>query len=322
MDTGSKLPREWLPDGKTAAVCFSIDDLHPGKSTDAYEAGGDLADGSLRHVEWLLSRHPDLRITLFTTADWRELSPAPTGRILPRIPYLRDRVFLGGAYPPGTMRLDRHPEFVAYLKALPKTEIALHGLHHIARGQSIAVEFRDRSSEDCKRILRAAIAIFERAGLPYVRGICPPGWDLTPQLAEASIAEGFEFVASARDIITPISTSAVTAMSGIRGVSLIYPEPVYEDRLLHFAINFQATSDIGRALEIIDYGGLLNVKAHIVKNAMGHVALDGMDALYRNYLDVLFTELERRYADSLWWTSMGEIAGRYAQPCRTAAEVR
>jgi hypothetical protein len=220
------------------------------------------------------------------------------------------------------MRLDRHPEFVAYLKALPNTEVALHGLHHIARGRSIAVEFRDRSSEECSRMLRAAVTIFERAGLPFARGICPPGWQLTFQLAKALIEVGLVFVASARDIDTAISTSAVAAMSGIRGVSLIYPEPLCENRLLHFTTNFQATSCIDRAFEIVDRGGLLSVKAHIVKNALGHIALDGMDAIYRNYLDVLFTELERRYGDSLWWTSMGEIASRYAMPCRTDAGVR
>ena len=37
----------WLPPGKTCAVCFSIDDIHPGKATDAYEAGGDCEKGRL-----------------------------------------------------------------------------------------------------------------------------------------------------------------------------------------------------------------------------------------------------------------------------------
>ena len=57
-----------------------------------------------------------------------------------------------------------------------------------------------------------------------------------------------------------------------------------------------------------ELNGLLAIKAHIVKNACGHIALDGMDELYRNYLDLMLSELERRYGDSLWWTSMAEIA--------------
>jgi hypothetical protein len=121
---------------------------------------------------------------------------------------------------------------------------------------------------------------------------------------------GLTFVASARDILTPVSAAATTNMSGLKGLSLIYPELTGGGRLVHFASNFQATSPIERALAILDAGGLLAIKGHIIKNAMGLVALDGIDGLYRNYLDLLFGELDRRYGDSLWWTSMGEVAER------------
>lgn len=318
MCTDSLYRTDWLPERKVGAVCFSIDDVHPGRSSDAYEAGGDLGSGALGHVEWLLRRHSLLRVTLFVTADWRQRSPAASRKLVSRIQGVRERFFLGGAYSPGVMRLDRHPEFVRYLRALPRAEVALHGLHHVVRGRNIAAEFQDRSAEECRRMLRTAAAIFDEAGLPFVRGLCPPVWDLTAQLAEASIAEGLIFAASARDINTPISSTALTSMSGMRGVSLIYPEPIYKGKLLHIPTNFQATNSIDRALEIIRDHGLVCVKAHIVKKAFGHVALDGMDLLYRNYLDVLFSELARRYGDSLWWTSMGEIANRYVQHFRVA----
>ncbi len=39
------LPARWLPEGKRAAVCFTIDDVHPATSEDHYEAGGDLEKG-------------------------------------------------------------------------------------------------------------------------------------------------------------------------------------------------------------------------------------------------------------------------------------
>src|SRR5436190_16149578 len=110
--------QHWLPPGKHAAICFSIDDLHPAKSSDYYEAGGDLGAGALAHLEWLLERHPQLRVTLFVTADWMEISPAPTRRRLMAIPYVRDHMYLAGHWRAGTMRLDRHPEFVRYLKNL------------------------------------------------------------------------------------------------------------------------------------------------------------------------------------------------------------
>jgi hypothetical protein len=138
--------------------------------------------------------------------------------------------------------------------------------------------------------------------------MCPPAWAYNDDLGAAMVAHGLQFVAPTRDIRTPISSNALTAMSGVQGVSLIYPEWLLEGQLLHFASNFQATSPIERAFEIIENGGLVAIKAHIIKNTCGHIMLDGMDELYRNYLDMVFAELERRYGNRLWWTSMGEIA--------------
>ena len=43
----------WPRLGKKAAICFSIDDVHPSTSRDDYEAGGDLGQGSLGNLEWL-----------------------------------------------------------------------------------------------------------------------------------------------------------------------------------------------------------------------------------------------------------------------------
>jgi hypothetical protein len=302
---------DWLPSGKSGAVCFSIDDVHPGRSTDAYEAGGDLDQGQLRHVRWLLDRHQQLRVTLFLCADWREISPVPTRKTLARIPYLRDRVLLAKTLPAATMRLSRHPEFVRYLKAFDRAEIALHGLHHINFGVDLPVEFKNKTLSECEQVLREIREIFEEAALPFVPGMNPPGWDLSPELAQAMTNARLRFVVSARDIVTPVARSAKTNMSGLKGASMIYPTPILDGRLLHFTSNFQATSEIDRAREIIDHNGLLAVKAHIVKNAAGHVALDGLDLLYRNYLDALFTFLEDRYGESLWWTSFDEITQRY-----------
>ncbi|MEI7636293.1 MAG: DUF2334 domain-containing protein [Syntrophus sp. (in: bacteria)] len=304
---------DWLPQGKCAAICFTIDDIHPGKSTDAYEAGGDLDSGALGHLRWLLNRHPQLHVTLFTTADWREISPKPTRSLLARVPYLREKIYLTKVLPTRTMRLSKHPEFVQYLKTLPRTEIALHGLHHIHTGLLVPVEFQnDKTIEQCKKMIIEMITIFDEAKLDYARGMNPPGWAIPNNLAQAMVDCGLIFVSSARDIRTPITYTAMTNMSGLKGVALIYPQFIHDRKLIHFTSNFQATTPIERAIEIIEHGGLLAIKGHIVKNALGHIALDGIDALYCNYLDLLLCKLEDRYGDSLWWTTMGEIAERLA----------
>lgn len=300
----------WLPSGKKAAVCFTIDDVHPGTSKDAYEAGGDLEKGALGHVAWLLSRHPKLRVTLFVTADWREISPVPTRRALAKIPWLRDRVMLAPVHPIGTMRLDRHPQFARFLRELPRTEVALHGLHHIHTGPRLTVEFQDESEAECLAKLQQAVEIFRAAGLPAPRGMTPPAWNAPPALLAAMEKAGFSYVASARDIVTEVTPAATTAMSGLRGMPLLHPHPVPNGRILHVPTNFQATSPLERARQIIECGGLLSIKGHIVMNALGHVALDGIDRVYCNYLDLLFRALDVEYGDSLWWCSMGELGER------------
>jgi hypothetical protein len=299
--------RDWLPPGKRAAVCFTIDDVHPGRARDGYDGGGDLGEGALGLVHRLLERHPQFKVTLFTTPDWRETTPKPTSP-LRFLPWLRDRVYLAPMHPPGTMRLSRHPDFVQYLKGLPRTEVALHGLHHVHPGPTVLVEFQHQSAETCEAVLRESMRLFDEAGLPYVRGMTPPGWNAPPGLIEAMARLGFDFLASARDIKTPVTPNAICNMSGIKGVSMVRPEWIAQGRLLHVPANFQATSPIERALELIECGGLVSIKAHIVKSAYGHVALDGVDALYMNYLDVVLSRLEDRYGDALWWTTMGEIA--------------
>ena len=241
----------WLPPGKRAALCFSIDDIHPGKSSDAYEAGGDLGQGVLKHVLWLLRRHRQLRVTLFVTADWREIAPFPTRRILARVPCLRDRLFLARILPEGTMRLDRHGEFARFLRDMPRTEIGLHGLYHVHKGPNLLAEFQDESVEECRQTLQKAMDLFRRAGLDFVPGICPPAWNAPPALLEAMATLELGFVASARDVRTPVSPKARAAMSGMRGVSLLYPQLVQGGRLVHLTSNFAANNPIDRAMEIL-----------------------------------------------------------------------
>lgn len=299
---------DWLPKGKNAAVCFSIDDIHPGKSTDEYEAGGDLDKGSLGLVQWLLDRHPNLLVTLFTTADWREISSVPTRKLLASIPVIRDKFYLARRYPKGTMRLDRHPEMVTFLNNSERMEVALHGLYHCHKGKKIPVEFQDQTQEEFDIIITEMIKIFDKSRINYVKGICPPGWNAPDALLEQLIRHGIKFLGSARDIFTDISKEATTNMSGLKGVPLIFPAFIKEGRLLHIPSNFQATSKPERAKQILDNAGLLSIKAHIVKSAFGQVALDGVDQTYMNYLDTLLTSIEQEYGDAIWWTSMGEIS--------------
>ena len=319
--------RGWLPAGKKAAVCFSVDDVHPAGSADAFDAGGDLGDGALGRVERLLGRHPQLRVTLFVTPDWRRRDLVRTRKWLTRVPLLRERVHWAPLAPRGRFRIDRFPDFVAYLNGLPRTDCAVHGLHHAHRGPRLAMEFQGQSRRKCRALVSEARRIFVAAGLRHVPGFAAPAWNTPPALCAALAEEDFRFVASARDLDTPVCEGARTAGSGLHGASLIQPTWVAcaatagadgsaaARRLLHFATNFQATSTIARARAIIDAGGLLCIKAHVFKSGGGITMLDGLDDAYCDYLGRLWRELEHGYGETLWWTSLQEVTDR----CRALA---
>jgi Uncharacterized protein conserved in bacteria (DUF2334) len=306
LDDSRLGPIHWYRPGKTAAVVLSVDDVFPGTSRSAYESGGDLEKGALGRVLWLLQRHPQLKLTLFVTPDWRRISPT-ADRLWRHVPLLRERLYLARVLPKGTMDLRRHGEFVAFLNAMPRTEIAIHGLHHINRGQAVSVEFQNRDRAACAAMLAEAMRIFDEAGLRYVRGLQPPGWDCGAALQQACRDVGIDWVSSARDIVTAVARDARTVMSGLSGVSMLFPERIAPG-LLHFSTNFQATSPAERAFAILEAGGVLSIKAHIAKSVPGHLHLDGVDELYMNYLDRLFCEIEQRFGEAIDWTTLNQLA--------------
>ena len=164
--------------------------------------------------------------------------------------------------------------------------------------------------------------IMTAAGLPVVDGITPPAWTAPPALLAAMTELDMLFVSSARDLDTPIAPGALTRGSGLRDVSLLTPQWLPFGRLIHVTTNFQATSSIERAMAILACGGLLGIKAHLLKRFGSYVALDGLDGPYVEYLDRLFTRIEDDYGDRVWWTTMGEIAGRMrrcAEPVEAAS---
>jgi len=295
---------EWLPPGKDAAVCLSMDDVHPSAAAN----GGTAADESrdaLAHLGWLLAGHPQLHATLFVTPDWRARSDgADDARPTAQAGYDRR------LWPIGTLRVDRHPAFVEMVRALPRTDVGLHGLHHVSRGARPVVEFADRSRHACGRMLRTARHIMARADVPCIAGLTPPGWDASAPLVDAMHDLGFEFISSARDLDTPITRAALARGSGIRDVSLIAPDVLDGGGLVHLPTNFQATSNEARAFAVIDAGGLLSIKAHMLSRFGSYIALDGLTRTYVESLDRLFTHIEHRYGDRIWWPPMADVAAR------------
>ncbi len=125
-----------------AAVCMSVDDVASTAPAEG-EAIGDTARRALEHLEWLTGRHPLLRVTLFTTPDWRSRSARPTRGWLPTLPIVRHALHAPDVLPRGTLRLDRHGELTAWLRGMRNVDFGIHGLHHVRRGPAYLQEYAD-----------------------------------------------------------------------------------------------------------------------------------------------------------------------------------
>lgn len=303
----------WLPPGFIGAVCLSVDDVHP-TAADARHGPGEVGLEALRHLGGLLARHRQLHATLFTTPDWRSRG-VPSSRSLPhRIPVIRDLTYAVRPLPRGTLRLDRHPAFVASIRALPRTDVGLHGLYHVRRGPRGVEEFAGRTRVQCRRMLRDGHRILADAGLAPVPGVTPPGWHAPPALLQAMADLDMRFISSGRDLETAVTPNARACGSGLRGVPLIHPHVLPYGRLVHVTTNFQATSSIERAMSILQHGGLLAIKAHLLTRLGSYQALDGLDARYAETLDRLFSAINARFGAAIWWTTMAELAARVSTP--------
>lgn len=299
------------PGGKHAIVVISFDDVFPAYSVDGYYTSRNLEDSYLGHLSTLLKKHPKLLVTLFTVPDWREKNPFPSRWWLSRIPVLNKHCYLSPTWSESTLSLERHPEFCNYLRSLPRVEIAIHGLHHVSKGQPIFQEFHNLGVNECLRRLKRAEAIFELAGLPYVKGFAPPGWDVSPELLQALNTQKYEYLASARDLETEITPDAVSNGSGIHGLPLLYPARFPNTDIIHVPTNWSITSTYERADRILELGGVLSIKGHAVKQGFGFTSVDGFDEAYLDYLDKLFTYIEIKWGEALWWTTMGDLAKFY-----------
>jgi hypothetical protein len=303
-----------LKPGHTAAVCLTVDDVHP-TAADGDDGVGAIGRRALDHLTWLLDRHPRLRVTLFCTPDWRSRSVQPTRRWTQRMPGLRRWSYATRILPRGTLRFDRHPLFAAALRAMPRVEFALHGLHHVRRGPQPVGEFQELSFPQCRRRLVEARRIMDAAGIEAVAGFAPPNWSTTPALLDALVDQRFQFVTSARDLETAVTPAARTAGSGMQDRSLIHPEWIAGRPLVHVTTNFQASCPIRRALDVVEHGGLLALKAHLLKRLGAYEAMDGLDAEYVGFLDRVLSDVEDRSGGAIWWTTMGEVAARmWEQP--------
>ena len=103
------------------------------------------------------------------------------------------------------MDIHNHPKFVAFLNAMPRTEIALHGLHHINRGRSVSVEFQRQDRATCAAIQTEALQIFEESGLRQVNYLDRLFGDIEERYGEAIESTTLDRLATSLSASCPTS---------------------------------------------------------------------------------------------------------------------
>jgi len=155
----------WLPQA-TGRVCFTIDDVHPGNLPMLRAGGTWTAAHSASGVA--ARRHPQLRTTLSSPpTGGRSAWPSPP--FLAKLPYIAIAYFSVASWPEGTMRLDRHPEFVTYLKSLPALTCAPRPVSHRKGRTSHRVS--GPLPRGVTAMLAEAIDIFHRQICPMHRAL-------------------------------------------------------------------------------------------------------------------------------------------------------
>ncbi len=240
---------------------LNIDDIHPEGSREYGDCGGDMDEGVFRYLNLLVDEFPKLKITLFTTPDWRYKSSP--GKIRRRFDFL----FGSGVklWEEERFLLTNYPEWCKWLRAKTRSgnfEVGVHGLYHYQKDYPYSAEFANLSFDECVSRIKRAEGIFREAGIPFVKVFRAPGWGMNEELFKALSKLGYA-VAGSADHITPISKNAVCNETGIR-TSIIRPQKIAEYGITNIPQNWDPTrNSFERLEELRGIGALISAKVHI-----------------------------------------------------------
>lgn len=279
------------PEGKLAAFNLQFDDASAKDGvSDPYDYGGNPDGALVRSYLRLLEEEPELQVTLFVIPD----------------PTFREKGFYRGVVPDGTWALDRRWAFSAFLKTLPRTEIANHGLHHYqdeVRYFLKAREFEFKTRAECRETIDRSQAIFERAGFLPI-GFKPSGWGIGHNadfgLLEALSDSGFSYVAL---------SSPVSGLNWDRNrVSNIYPQ--FVGGLLNIPQNVSLSWALPVILKtidaIIERRGVVTIQGHFCEQ--DRWMEDGIGPRMVEKIRDVMAYVKARYSDQIWFAQLADIA--------------
>lgn len=254
---------------------LNFDDFHPSVDPDF---GGDPRSGTFLCMAELLDEFPGLVITLFTTPNWLDrpfCAPRAWYFLKERLGFPVIRPLEGEPY-----RIDKHPSWCKAVReevARGRVEIAVHGYTHCdPRRYAHGQEFAGLGEEEAVARIKKAEELFERCGIPFVRGFRPPGWGLSAGLLRALIQLRYEF-------ISPFPSRLRVSRPGwLEGLAVL-PQ------------NYSISERPEVALEMASRHGVVFAKGHIVHRYGRQVMENGITPSTWKNLRTVLSELNARY---------------------------
>ncbi len=301
-----KVEIQKYPYNADCMLSINLDDLHPeGQTSSEHLDFGYNFDGKFwKTMDTLVSEIPEIKITLFTVANWIDRSDFPSSIFWPlRKLYRRRR-----NYPADTFNLadPLYKDWIKKINSKQKTgnyEIALHGLHHHNDNSQFpaSTEFIGLYPEETKMKIKKMLQIFTKSNIIHSKGFRAPGWGTTNDLTRELQKQNILYMANASDFITPVAEK-VTRKAGIKNEKLY--EPNYHDQLINFVANCYP-HQYHRAVDIAKLEGIIIIHAHVAKTIFGLVSVD---KLYISNLKKLISEIKKQTLNDIWFATLAQAA--------------
>ncbi|HVZ58234.1 MAG TPA: bifunctional polysaccharide deacetylase/glycosyltransferase family 2 protein [Patescibacteria group bacterium] len=287
------------------AFIVGLDDLHPEgvDDTEGLDFGKNFRGDFWKRIDALTKAIPEVKITLFTPADWTDRSNFPSGVFWPlRKIYSRRRSYQRGF----NLSDERNKGWVKELNTRVikgNITLAYHGLTHHNDNKKFAAsqEFEGLTKNQTETKVDDMLFIADASGLKYVKGFRSPGWGTTVFLNKTLKDRDFLYTANSTDFVSE-DLEGKSKGTGLTHQKII--DMTLDNGIPNFTANCYP-DQIERAIEIAKKKGIIVVHAHVAPTIFGLKYVD-LDFVF--HIQKMIQEIRYQTLAHIWFATFDEVA--------------